>query len=84
MSNTYKTPSWRGSNAVRGDFTIETSADGLRRAYARNVKGEDGPGRHKVVRVWRLVKRDDLKSKWRAFRSQTDQKTAEAFLLPKE
>lgn len=65
---------------VDGDFTIQTSADGLRRTYARNAKCSLGGGRFDVVRVWRLAQRDHLKAKWHSVERQTGPKAAETFL----
>ena len=84
MPNSYKTSSFRSANVVQGDFQIETSTDGLRRAYSRNAKLSLGDGRYDVVRIWRLVRRDNLKSKWYAVTRQTGRAEAEAFLATGE
>lgn len=68
----------RGPNQIAAYPEIETSKDGLRRVYSRNVKRSLGMGRFDGVRVYRLAERRN--NKWETVNSQTGPEEAKAFL----
>ena len=80
MANTFKTPHSRGANAIIADSSIETSADGQRRIYGRNVKRSIGYRQFDSVRVWTLKQKRATANGWDTVDSGVDRETAEKFL----
>jgi hypothetical protein len=78
--NCYKTPTRRGRNQIVANASIETSADGERRIYGRNVKMAIGYRQFDSVRVFTLKQRRITGNGWETVSTGVDRETAEHFL----
>lgn len=78
MPANIRTSTLRSANAVEANPHRLTSADGLRSALGRTVKGESStPGTWVPVEVWTLKERRD--GKWQVVRTHCGRKEAEAW-----